>query len=92
MNMVEPVQDEHENIADNENNESLQSPPDIDGLCLPHQPRSPIKIICKFHVCPCISRYNVKSYIFIYAGPNGEVRQIKGNSHLQIYWHYKEER
>lgn len=34
-------------MADNENNESLQSPPDVDGLLvrLPHQPRSPIKII-----------------------------------------------
>jgi hypothetical protein len=49
---AEPVQEEHENIADDENNESLQSPPDIDGLLarLPHQPRSPIKIICKFQV------------------------------------------
>lgn len=77
---AEPVHEEDEHTTDNENNESLQSPPDIDGLLarLPHQPRSPIKIICKFHVCPCISRYNVKSYIFIYAGPNGEVRQIIG--------------
>jgi len=77
---AEAAQEEHENVADNENNESLQSPPDVDGLLvrLPHQPRSPIKIICKFQVCSCISWYNVKSYIFIYAGPNGEVRQIIG--------------
>lgn len=44
---AEAAQEEHENVADNENNESLQSPPDVDGLLvrLPHQPRSPIKII-----------------------------------------------
>ncbi|XP_008645629.2 uncharacterized protein [Zea mays] len=44
---AEVAQEEHENVADNENNESLQSPPDVDGLLvrLPHQPRSPIKII-----------------------------------------------
>ncbi len=49
---AEPVQEGHENIADNGNNGNRQGPPDIDGLLarLPHQPRSPIKIICKFHV------------------------------------------
>ena len=37
---AEAAQEEHENVADNENNESLQSPPDVDGLLvrLPHQP------------------------------------------------------
>lgn len=44
---AEAAQEEHENVADNENNDSLQSPPNVDGLLvrLPHQPRSPIKII-----------------------------------------------
>jgi hypothetical protein len=84
---AEPAEEEHENIADNNgSNESLQSPPDIDGLLarLPHQPRSPIKITCKFQVfCPSIFRYNVKSYIFTYAGPNGDVRQIIGEFTLR---------
>ena len=49
---VEPAEDEHDNSAENENNENLQCPPDIDGLLarMPHyHPRSPMKIICKFH-------------------------------------------
>lgn len=45
---VEPAEDEHDNSAENENNENLQCPPDIDGLLarMPrYHPRSPIKII-----------------------------------------------
>jgi hypothetical protein len=37
----------------NENDDDLHGPPDVDGLLarLPrHHPRTPIKIICKFHV------------------------------------------
>lgn len=48
----EPVQLEHENLSDNANSENLQGPSNVDGLLArlpPHQPRSPIKIICKFH-------------------------------------------
>jgi hypothetical protein len=49
---AEPAEDEHDNSAENENNENLQGPPHIDGLLarMPrYHPRSPIKIICKFH-------------------------------------------
>lgn len=56
----EPVQSEHENLTDNENEnlsdndngENLEGPSNVDGLLArlpPHQPRSPIKIICKFN-------------------------------------------
>jgi len=44
---AEPFQDGHENLMDNENDDNLWGPPDIDGL-LAHMPRqhpqSPIKI------------------------------------------------
>lgn len=49
---LESAENEHDNPAENENNENLQGPPDIDGLLarMPrYHPRSPIKIICKFH-------------------------------------------
>jgi len=44
---AEPFQDGHENLMDNENDDNLWGPPDIDGLLahMPRQhPRSPIKI------------------------------------------------
>jgi hypothetical protein len=42
----------HENPEGNENDESLQDPPNIDGFMdnLTNQPKSPIKIICEFQV------------------------------------------
>ena len=80
---AEPFQDGHENLMDNENDDNLWGPPDIDGLLarMPrYHPRSPIKIICKFHdFFPLIFKCNVKTNISIYAGPNGEVRQVLGD-------------
>lgn len=43
----------HDKLPENDNDDDLQGPPNVDGLLgrLPSQhPRTPIKIICEFHV------------------------------------------